>query len=228
MRKVLGRYRPPIIVALAALPNGRVSDAPTPQQLASSSTKKLVIHVYSSHDSNLNLLCKLAGKPHTKKRKMKTEPKNKIRVDIKNSLGILIVIFAGFLLFAKPIEVFAQGAKDTENTADKNLKSSARINPSTLAMEFSLPLMGYAGRNGSSIPVSYSYSSKLWQMEMFRTWMWNSSTTIDLNAIFAKNTAAGWASCPPLKDKRESKLLSRQPPGWRRYRQSEKWQTLCD
>lgn len=108
----------------------------------------------------------------------------------------------GLLLISYASSVFSQ-AKDTEYTADKNLKSSARINPSTLAMEFSLPLGLYPGRNGNSIPVTYSYSSKQWQMEMFRTWMWGSSTTIDLNAIFAKNTAAGWTSSlqpPRLKE----------------------------
>jgi RHS repeat-associated protein len=90
--------------------------------------------------------------------------------------------------------IVAQEAKNTENTADKNLKSAARINPSTLAMEFSVPFGNYPGRNGNSVPVQIDYSSKLWRMEMFSTVTANSSTTNYLNAVFADKTAAGWTS----------------------------------
>lgn len=90
----------------------------------------------------------------------------------KKLTTIFAVMVFGFILFTNSEHVLAQdGAKGTENTADKNLKSSARINPSTLAMEFSIPLAAYPGRGGNAIPISYSYSSKVWQMEMFRTMM---------------------------------------------------------
>ncbi len=68
-------------------------------------------------------------------------------------VGIIILIFS--------VNLVAQ-VRDTEHKKDRNLKSSARINPSTLAMEFSLPLASYPGRAGNSIPVSYTYSSKVW------------------------------------------------------------------
>jgi hypothetical protein len=76
---------------------------------------------------------------------------------LSSALGIFI------LLTIAP--TFAQERQDSDNKADKNLKSSARVNPSTLAMELSIPLMVYPGRDGNSLPVSLSYSSKVWTLK---------------------------------------------------------------
>ena len=121
----------------------------------------------------------------------------------------------GFLLFAMlaNLSVFAQNGpvkNDLKNSADQNLKSTARVNPSTLAMEFSLPLMTYPGRNGSGVPVGFSYSSKLWRMESGVT-VWNTSPggntsyVTDATPRFAERTAAGWSSSmqPPRIEKEE-------------------------
>ena len=86
------------------------------------------------------------------------------------------------------------GAKDTEFSADRTLRSSARINPSTLAMEFSLPLGSYPGRAGNSVPVSISYSSKVWEMKHFGTTLIYSSIKYQHNAIFSDKSASGWTS----------------------------------
>ncbi|QQS40023.1 MAG: RHS repeat-associated core domain-containing protein [Acidobacteriota bacterium] len=92
----------------------------------------------------------------------------------------------------------SQVNKDTENKADQNLKSIARVNPSTLAMEFSLPLMTYPGRGGNSLPVGMSYSSKVWRMDTrMQWWYWQLSTpryVNDLSPLFGERTAAGWTS----------------------------------
>ena len=62
----------------------------------------------------------------------------------------------------------AQNTQTSKNKADQNLKSSARVNPSTLAMEFSLPLGNYSGRNGQSTPFAFSYSSKVWNLQFYQ------------------------------------------------------------
>lgn len=97
---------------------------------------------------------------------------------------------------------------ETGDKADQNLKSLARVNPSTLAMEMSLPLMTYPGRNGNSLPVGLTYSSKVWGMKAAHTWWYPAAHgddrkyVTDLNAIYGERTAAGWTSnlTPPRID----------------------------
>jgi RHS repeat-associated protein len=98
--------------------------------------------------------------------------------------------------------------KDTSNNADQNLKSIAHINPSTLAMEMSLPLMSYPGRNGNSLPVGFSYSSKVWRMNPTMTWSYHHQVSgvkqyvTDIYTRYSERTAAGWTSnlLPPRID----------------------------
>lgn len=89
-------------------------------------------------------------------------------------------------------------SRDTTNNADQNLKSIARVNPSTLAMEFSLPFMSYPGRNGNSVPVAINYSSKMWRMETGLQWFYRVSTqtryVTDIRTVFAEHSMAGWTS----------------------------------
>jgi RHS repeat-associated protein len=109
--------------------------------------------------------------------------------------GYLLIFIA--ILFVAPgvTNTFAQsGAKDTDASADRNLRSSARINPSTLAMELTIPLASYPGRAGNSVPVSITYSSKVWQMKLFSTTSINSGTKYRHNAIFSDRSASGWTS----------------------------------
>ncbi len=91
---------------------------------------------------------------------------------------------------------FAQNQGNT-NTSDSALKGGGRVNPSTLAMEFSLPLGNYPGR-GINVPISMNYSSKLWRMEYNE-----SSPSPGGNystcrphyfANFAENSASGWTT----------------------------------
>ncbi|MBK9529894.1 MAG: RHS repeat protein [Acidobacteria bacterium] len=90
-------------------------------------------------------------------------------------------------------------ARDTNGKADQNIRSAARINPATLAMEFSLPMMNYPGRGGS-VPFGLSYSSKVWRMDDYVTYSYplpysnvRQYVTL-LRPIFAERTAGGWSS----------------------------------
>lgn len=89
---------------------------------------------------------------------------------------------------------FAQYKRDTDFSAEQSLKSNARVNPSTLAMELSIPIGGYPGRGGNGLPVAFNYSSKVWQMHYLYSWgSWNGSKS-DTKPMYAKRTAAGWTS----------------------------------
>ena len=88
------------------------------------------------------------------------------------------------------------GQQHTENKADQTLRGSGRINASTLGMEFDLPLGSYPGR-GINVPISLSYSSKLWRMN-YTTNMPGVNNPDNCNAInnpkFAENSASGWTT----------------------------------
>ncbi|MCO6512278.1 MAG: hypothetical protein J5I65_15955, partial [Aridibacter famidurans] len=71
------------------------------------------------------------------------------------------------------------------------------INPSTLALEFALPVGGYKGRAGTGLPISISYSSKIWQMYSPPGGSWEHQTwgiVNDVKPMFAQRTAGGWSS----------------------------------
>jgi RHS repeat-associated protein len=123
--------------------------------------------------------------------------------------SILLTLFLNSLSVSAQSGGTAEPQKsETGNKADQNLKSIARVNPSTLAMEMSLPLMTYPGRNGNSLPVGFSYSSKIWQMDSSVTWFYFQEYTgvkkylTDVSAEYAERTSAGWTSMmmPPRID----------------------------
>jgi RHS repeat-associated protein len=126
-------------------------------------------------------------------------------------LLFLILFLGGFDAQAQP----SGGSSDpqkmaTGNKADQNLKSVARVNPLTLAMEMSLPLAIYPGRNGNSLPIGFSYSSKLWRMDSSVTWFYLQNGNgakrylTDIAGKFAERTSAGWTSMsmPPRLDEK--------------------------
>ncbi len=123
----------------------------------------------------------------------------------KGFLRIGLILCFGLLMVSSITAQVGNGTtspvkKDTSNNADQNLKSIARVNPSTLAMEMSVPLMTYPGRNGNSLPIGFSYSSKIWRMQSRSTWWYSfqhSNVTkyvTDIGAIFGERSAAGWTS----------------------------------
>ncbi len=123
--------------------------------------------------------------------------RNKVILKSKKFLQVIFVIF----LLA--IAGYSQG--EVKNSggggADKNLKSTGRVNPLTFAMEFSLPLASYPGRGGNSVPVVINYSSKLWQLEHTGNWSMTQSPTnanrlyySDTRPKFAEWSTSGWTS----------------------------------
>ncbi|MGC2236076.1 MAG: hypothetical protein WA584_07935, partial [Pyrinomonadaceae bacterium] len=81
--------------------------------------------------------------------------RQKQNLSIKYTFSCLLI----FLLLAN---VFA--GNENNASADRTLRSSGRVNPSTLGMEIDIPLGSYPGR-GINVPINLSYSSKLWRMQ---------------------------------------------------------------
>ncbi len=82
----------------------------------------------------------------------------------------------------------------TEFTPDKTLKSNARINPTSLAMEFSIPLPSYPGRAGSGLPHAINYSSKVWGSSVPSMYTSTSGTHQQITAQYGKGSWSGWTS----------------------------------
>ena len=108
---------------------------------------------------------------------------------LQSVLGVILFSLASTLISS------AQNVRNTDYSPDQALKSNARVNPSTLAMELSLPLGGYPGRAGNGIPISLSYSSKAWEFKNLAVWESDIGQTINgIQPQFAKRSAGGWTS----------------------------------
>jgi RHS repeat-associated protein len=114
---------------------------------------------------------------------------------MKNS-RIAKLIGIGLLVTGLFGSVFGQ--QHTENKADQTLRGSGRVNPSTLGMEFDLPLGSYSGR-GISVPIGLSYSSKVWRMDSIGSFrvpaQGGQPRCVNVNeARFGENSASGWTT----------------------------------
>jgi RHS repeat-associated protein len=99
------------------------------------------------------------------------------------------------LVFAGLDVTFGQDVQNTDNKADQVLRSTGRVNPSSLGMEMSIPLGNYPGR-GMSVPISLSYSSKLWRIEYTSsTPKVNNPTCWQIHqAKYGENSNSGWTT----------------------------------
>ena len=103
---------------------------------------------------------------------------------------VLLLLCAGGLTV---VTSFAQSVNQTQNKADQVLKSDGRVNPSTLAMELSIPLGGFPGRAGNGKPVTLEYSSKVWDSDIPSNWSYSNlhnAIWTDLKPRFAKEGIA--------------------------------------
>jgi YD repeat-containing protein len=101
---------------------------------------------------------------------------------------ILAALFLLVMAFSAP--AVAQNVKYTTNTADQSHRGSSHVNPSTLGMTFSLPLTEYPGR-GTGLPVTVSYLSKVWRMDLKRS---NLILSAGVDAKYAEHSTSGWTS----------------------------------
>src|SRR2546421_9333036 len=76
---------------------------------------------------------------------------------------VLFSFFWYVLIGTLPVQ--GQNIQYTKNTADLKLRNNLSVNPSTRAVELQIPLGDYPGRAGSNLPVTISYSSKVWRID---------------------------------------------------------------
>ncbi len=119
--------------------------------------------------------------------KWKNAANNLRQITLKFSIGMILA------LVISSSAIFAQ---ENDNTADRALKGSGRVNPSTLAMEISIPLGSYPGR-GINVPISLSYSSKVWRMDstsQTSTSVGGSPCFTVSEPRFSEKSASGWTT----------------------------------
>jgi len=87
----------------------------------------------------------------------------------------------------------AQVKQHTDNNADQTLRSNGRINPSSFGLEIDIPLGAYPGR-GINVPVSISYSSKVWRMDFQSSEPVNPGCTSVWDPKYSEDSASGWTS----------------------------------
>jgi RHS repeat-associated protein len=104
------------------------------------------------------------------------------------------------LFFVANVRAQEKGKQYTSTNKDQNERDSFEVDPASLAMTIKLPLATYPGR-GMGLPISLSYSSKLWRVKYSTTQMTddygNGNGTPSrylLYAAFAENTHNGWNS----------------------------------
>lgn len=106
----------------------------------------------------------------------------------------LILVVCLLAVFSTAYEINGQPVQYTANTRDQTLRGSGRINPSTLAMEFDLPLAAHPGR-GINVPISLRYSSKVWRIKYTLHEPFNASGCYSKNRPeFAEKSASGWTT----------------------------------
>src|SRR5687767_12710939 len=74
-------------------------------------------------------------------------------------------LYVTLLVLLLPAHLHAQNIQYNNNAVDLGMRSSLKVHPTTRGMELQIPLGHYRGRNGFDIPVTISYSSKLWTIE---------------------------------------------------------------
>ena len=79
----------------------------------------------------------------------------------------------------------------TKDKVDQTLRSNARINPSTLAVELSIPIVDLPGRGGASMPLVFNYSSKVWELRDEGSATRNQQ---EARPLYSEEATAGWTT----------------------------------
>lgn len=111
---------------------------------------------------------------------------------------ILVLFTTLFLALASSAN--AQNVQYDDKALDLGSRSTTRVDPVTRGLTFSIPLGSYPGRAGLNVPVTLSYTSKVWNVEFQG---YNPGTNPPYNpmqafsivvAQYAKHSVAGWSS----------------------------------
>jgi subtilisin len=103
------------------------------------------------------------------------------------TIGYLATFFA----LALTISGSAQTIRHAENTVDSSLRSEFNVDPSTLNMRFSIKLGEFPGR-GTNIPISFDYSSKVWEILFSSTYTFEFAFFTESFPSYAEKSISGW------------------------------------
>jgi RHS repeat-associated protein len=93
----------------------------------------------------------------------------------------------------------AQNIQNPQSAVDNLLRSNLHVDESTGAMQLQIPLGAYRGRGEASLPITLSYSSKVWNIKYFSTLSCAPAgeygePVSSYHAEYAKGSASGWTS----------------------------------
>src|SRR6266404_3046571 len=103
-------------------------------------------------------------------------------------IGLIVIV----LVLAA--SVAAQNIQNPQAAVDNLLRSSMHVDESTGAMQLQIPLGAYRGRGEASLPITLSYSSKVWNIKYLSTAQCSGEPVSAYNAEYARSSASGWTS----------------------------------
>jgi YD repeat-containing protein len=126
-------------------------------------------------------------------------PGKRVNFSERRVLATLILASCVVLFLTTPAA--AQNVQYNQKAADLGLRSGLTIDPSTHALQIQIPMGSYPGRAGMNLPVTLSYSSKVWRInyEGYNPGQRHPDGTIDnpytlVNAQYGEHSASGWTS----------------------------------
>jgi RHS repeat-associated protein len=114
---------------------------------------------------------------------------------LRQNISFCVVILLAWCIMASSAS--GQNIKHTQNNLDSAKRSDFTVDPTTLGLGFQLTITNYPGRAGMSLPVTLSYSSKLWRMnarDTYNSFPYSSIPKTRTEAKYAEYSASGWTT----------------------------------
>src|SRR3569832_1854731 len=81
-------------------------------------------------------------------------------ISLRAGLSIVVALFV--LLLSLSANAQPPQQPNTDSALDNRMRSEATVNPLSKSLQISINLGSYPGRNGLALPITMSYSSRLW------------------------------------------------------------------
>lgn len=108
---------------------------------------------------------------------------------------VLLLFTVTLLPLLSPTLSRAQSIQYTHNKPDQAMRSAMRVDPATLGLSIEVPIAGYPGRGGTSVPINLSYSSKQWRIDFYDSWLaGEGSPRTESRPKFSEWAKGGWTS----------------------------------
>jgi RHS repeat-associated protein len=114
---------------------------------------------------------------------------------------LLLALLLVMLFPALASRAMGQNIQYDDKALDLGLRSTVRVDPVTRGISFEIPLGSYAGRGGLNMPVTLSYTSKVWDVQ-FQGYAAGPPPPFQggfqpytlVSTTFARHSVAGWTS----------------------------------